>query len=59
MSAPEHDDQWYKAGNGCSALQARMGIKIQVLDPTPDCPASTVAKHTLGSFKEPQSIRCA
>ena len=34
-----------------------MGIKIEVLDPTPDCPASVVAKQTLGSFKEPASIR--
>ena len=39
------------------ALQARMGIKIEVLDPTPDCPASMIAKQTLGSFKEPASIR--
>ena len=38
-------------------LQARMGIKIEVLDPTPDCPASVVAKQTLGSFKDPTSIR--
>ena len=36
-----------------------MGIRIEVLDPTPDCPASVVANQTLGSFKEPQSIRQA
>lgn len=37
--------------------QARMGIKVEVLDPTPGCPAASVAKQTLGSFRDPQKIR--
>lgn len=32
--------------------QAEMGININVLDPTPGCPASAVANHTLGSFQD-------
>lgn len=32
--------------------QAEMGINISVLDPTPGCPASAVANHTLGSFQD-------
>ena len=39
--------------------QARMGIKVEVLDPTPSCPAASVAKQTLGSFRDPQKIRWA
>ena len=62
---PTRNGTLHRAGSGVdqlclkysSALQARMGINMEVLDPTPDCPASRVAKHTLGSFKEPESIR--
>ena len=36
-----------------------MGVRIKVLDPTPDCPASVVAEQTLGSFRDPGVIRRA
>jgi hypothetical protein len=48
-----------KADAGCFLLQARMGIRIEVLDPTPNCPASVVAKQTVGSFRDPAKIRHA
>ena len=53
------DRWWIKLVSSCkfTSMQARMGINMEVLDPTPDCPASRVARHTLGSFKEPESIR--
>lgn len=35
-----------------------MGIKVEVLDPTPDCPAAVVARQRLGSFRDPVKIRC-
>lgn len=39
-------------------LQAPLGLRIRVLDPTPDCPASTVgAEQVQGSFRDPESIR--
>jgi phosphoribosylaminoimidazole carboxylase len=39
------------------AQEARkMGIEIKVLDPTPNCPASSVALHTMGSFRDPAAI---
>jgi len=39
------------------AQEARkMGIEIKVLDPTPNCPASSVASHTMGSFRDPAAI---
>ena len=34
-----------------------MGVKVEVLDPTPDCPAAVVAKQTVGSFRDPVKIR--
>ena len=35
-----------------------MGLKLVVLDPTPDCPASGVAHQTVGSFRNRDDIRC-
>lgn len=37
--------------------QAEMGIKISVLDPTPGCPASTVAEQTVGSFQDFETVK--
>ena len=34
-----------------------MGIKLVVLDPTPACPASSVANQTVGSFRNADEIR--
>lgn len=34
----------------------KMGVAVRVLDPTPACPASTVAAHVLGSFRDPNAI---
>ncbi|KAK9819561.1 hypothetical protein WJX81_003984 [Elliptochloris bilobata] len=36
---------------------AKMGVRVKVLDPTPDCPASVVAEQMLGSFRDPDMIR--
>lgn len=36
---------------------AKMGITIKVLDPTPNCPASTVAEQVLGSFRDPEAVK--
>lgn len=36
-----------------------MGVRVKVLDPTPDCPASIVAEQMLGSFRDPAMIRFA
>ena len=36
-----------------------MGLKLVVLDPTPNCPASSVAPQTVGSFRNRDDIRCA
>lgn len=36
---------------------AKMGVKLKVLDPTPGCPASSVAEHVLGSFQDTESIK--
>lgn len=38
-------------------LQAKMGIKIKVLDPTPNCPASVVAEQVVGSFRDPEAVK--
>lgn len=35
----------------------KMGIRIKVLDPTPECPASSVAEHVLGSFRDPEAVK--
>jgi len=48
-----------KRAAGAAALQAKMGVRVKVLDPTPGCPASAVAEHTLGSFRDPDMIRRA
>ena len=37
--------------------QAKMGLKLVVLDPTPGCPASSVAPQTVGSFRNADEIR--
>lgn len=37
--------------------QAKMGIKLKVLDPTPACPASVVAEQTEGSFRDPAAVK--
>lgn len=42
-----------------TSAQAKMGVRIKVLDPTPECPASVVAEQTLGSFRDPATIRRA
>ncbi|MCS7149179.1 MAG: 5-(carboxyamino)imidazole ribonucleotide synthase [Caldimicrobium sp.] len=34
----------------------KMGFNIKVLDPTPNCPASTVAEHIIGSYRDSESI---
>lgn len=36
---------------------AKMGVTLKVLDPTPNCPASVVAKQTVGSFRDPEAVR--
>ena len=36
-----------------------MGVRVKVLDPTPDCPASIMAEQMLGSFRDPAMIRFA
>lgn len=35
----------------------KLGFTIKVLDPTPECPASTVAQQIVGSFKDPEDIK--
>jgi phosphoribosylaminoimidazole carboxylase len=35
---------------------AKMGVKLKVLDPTPGCPASSVAEHVVGSFTDPAAV---
>lgn len=34
----------------------KMGFHVRVLDPTPRCPASTVAEQVVGSFRDPDDI---
>ncbi len=34
-----------------------MGISIRVLDPTPGCPASSVAEQTVGSFQDFETVK--
>ena len=42
----------------CTAhVQARMGVAVKVLDPTPNCPAAVVAEQVVGSFRDPQAVR--
>jgi phosphoribosylaminoimidazole carboxylase len=36
---------------------AKMGVTIKVLDPTPNCPASTVAEQVVGSFRDPEAVK--
>ncbi|MFN3504889.1 MAG: 5-(carboxyamino)imidazole ribonucleotide synthase [Caldimicrobium sp.] len=41
-----------------SAQAARkFSLKVKVLDPTPECPASQVAEQILGSFRDPQTVK--
>ena len=39
------------------ALQAKMGVTVKVLDPTPGCPASAVAEQVVGSFRDPAAVQ--
>lgn len=39
-----------------AALQEDLGLHIKVLDPTPGCPASSVAEQVQGSFTDPAAI---
>ena len=41
----------------CLSVQARMGVAVKVLDPTPGCPAAVVAEQVVGSFRDPQAVR--
>lgn len=34
-----------------------MGVKMMVLDPTPGCPASTVATQVVGSFRDAEAVK--
>lgn len=36
--------------------QAKMGVTLKVLDPTPACPASVVAQQTVGSFRDFEAV---
>lgn len=36
--------------------QAKMGVTLKVLDPTPACPASVVAEQTEGSFRDAAAV---
>ena len=38
-------------------LQAKMGVRIVVLDPTPGCPASSVAVQIVGSFRDSAAVK--
>ena len=38
-------------------IQAKMGIRIVVLDPTAGCPASAVAVQLVGSFRDPGAVK--
>lgn len=35
---------------------AKMGIRVKVLDPTPGCPASSVAEQVVGNFRDAEAI---
>ena len=37
-------------------LQAKLGVKVVVLDPTPGCPASAVAVQIVGSFRDSAAV---
>ena len=39
-------------------MQARLGLDMRVLDPTPNCPASIVASQTVGSFQDADALLC-
>jgi phosphoribosylaminoimidazole carboxylase (NCAIR synthetase) len=38
-------------------MQAKMGVALKVLDPTPECPASVVAQQVLGSFRDREAVQ--
>jgi phosphoribosylaminoimidazole carboxylase (NCAIR synthetase) len=37
--------------------QAKMGVTLRVLDPTPGCPASVVAQQVEGSFRDEEAVK--
>ena len=39
------------------SMQAKMGVRIMVLDPTPGCPASSVAVQIVGSFRDSAAVK--
>lgn len=39
-----------------ATMQAKLGVKVVVLDPTPGCPASAVAVQIVGSFRDPAAV---
>ncbi|SEO96971.1 5-(carboxyamino)imidazole ribonucleotide synthase [Halogranum amylolyticum] len=45
-------------GRMLAEAAAPLGVEVVVLDPTPDCPAATVARDQVeGDFDDPQSVR--
>lgn len=38
-------------------MQAKMGVRIVVLDPTAGCPASSVAVQIVGSFRDSAAVK--
>ncbi len=38
-------------------VQATMGIKLKVLDPTENCPAASVAEHVVGDFSDFETVK--
>lgn len=40
-----------------SQAARKLGFAVKVLDPTPGCPASTVAEQVVGSFRDPEDIK--
>lgn len=41
----------------CHAVQAQMGVPVRVLDPTEGSPASVVAEHVVGGFRDADAIQ--
>lgn len=39
-----------------ATMQAKLGVKVVVLDPTPGCPASAVAVQIVGSFRDSAAV---
>jgi phosphoribosylaminoimidazole carboxylase (NCAIR synthetase) len=38
-------------------MQANLGVRMKCLDPSPDAPASWVAKQVLGHFRDAEAIQ--